>query len=77
MTITMIPETFSADVDFTSTRLARPTNRAGVVANSSDVRGADAAPVRAHTATARRRRADVDHVPAHLPLCVRWGDRNG
>ena len=39
MTITMIPETFSADVDFTSTRLARPTNRAGVVATAATFAG--------------------------------------
>ena len=39
MTITMIPETFSADVDFTSTRLTRPTNRAGVVATAATFAG--------------------------------------
>ena len=39
MTITMIPETFSADVDFTSTRLARPTNRAGVATTAATFAG--------------------------------------
>ena len=39
MTITMIPETFSADVDFTSTQLVRPTNRAGVVATAATFAG--------------------------------------
>jgi ABC-2 type transport system permease protein len=39
MTITMIPETFSADVDFATTRLTRPTNRAGVAATASTFAG--------------------------------------
>jgi ABC-2 type transport system permease protein len=39
MTITMIPETFSADVDFATTRLTRPTNRAGVAATAATFAG--------------------------------------
>ncbi|MGI9053633.1 MAG: ABC transporter permease [Ilumatobacteraceae bacterium] len=39
MTTTMIPETFTADVDFTSTVLTPPAGRAGVVATATTFAG--------------------------------------